>query len=296
MTAVRTTPGRSGGPAPVLRRLAALPLRAHLAIGTVLVFAVAGLLGPLIKPYDSARTSPPDRLLPPGARLSDGAVAWLGTDQVGQDILAEVLAGMRTSLTVALVTVLVGGSVGLFLGLVAGYFGGWADGIISRVGDIQLAFPSLLLAILLAGVLGPSMVNVIIALAVTRWVIFARVVRGSAIAVRDREFVDSARVMGASHGRILLHYILPSCLPPLLVAATVQVGLTMVAEASLSFLGLGVPSSQASWGSTIAEGRDYLASAWWIAAVPGAALALVVVSIGILGDLLRDTSDPMTEL
>ncbi|MEO3789410.1 ABC transporter permease [Nonomuraea sp. B10E15] len=277
-------------------RLAALPLRAHLALGTVLLFVLAGLLGPLLAPYDAARTSPVDRLLPPGARLSDGATAWLGTDQVGQDLLAEVLAGMRTSLTVALVTVAVGGTVGLLLGLLAGYFGGWADGIISRVGDIQLAFPSLLLAILLAGVLGPSMVNVIIALAVTRWVIFARVVRGSALAVRDREFVDSARVMGASHARILAGYILPSCLPPLMVAATVQVGLTMVAEASLSFLGLGVPAGQASWGSTIAEGRDYLASAWWIAAVPGAALALVVVSIGVLGDLLRDASDPMTEL
>ncbi|MFI6790705.1 ABC transporter permease [Nonomuraea sp. NPDC050383] len=280
----------------VTKRLAGLPARAHLALGIVALFVVAGLLGPLLVPYDAALTSPVDRLLPPGSRLSDGAVAWLGTDQVGQDVLAEVLAGMRTSLTVAVVTVAVGGSVGLLLGLLSGYFGGWADGVISRIGDIQLAFPSLLLAILLAGVLGPSMVNVIIALAVTRWVIFARVVRGSAIAVRDREFVDSARVMGASHGRMLLHYILPSCLPPLLVAATVQVGLTMVAEASLSFLGLGVPSSQASWGSTIAEGRDYLASAWWIAAAPGAALALVVVSIGILGDLLRDASDPMTEL
>ncbi|MDP4505402.1 ABC transporter permease [Nonomuraea turcica] len=277
----------------VLRRL---PLRARLAIGTVLLFAVAGVVGPLLVPFEAAVTSPQDRLLPPGSRLSDGAIAWLGTDQVGQDLLAEVLAGMRTSLTVALVTVLVGGSIGLVLGLLSGYFGSWTDGIVSRIGDIQLAFPSLLLAILLAGVLGPSMVNVIIALAVTRWVIFARVVRGSALAVRHREFVDSARVLGASHGRILIHYILPSCLPPLLVAATVQVGLTMVAEASLSFLGLGVPASQASWGATIAQGRDYLASAWWIAAAPGLALALVVVSIGVLGDLLRDLSDPMTEL
>ncbi|MCG5212986.1 ABC transporter permease [Streptosporangium sp. KLBMP 9127] len=273
-----------------------LPLRAHLAFGTVLLFVAAGVLGPLLAPFDPTRTSPQDRLSPPGSTLSDGTTAWLGTDQVGQDLLAEVLAGMRTSLTVAVVTVLIGGGVGLLLGLLAGYFGGWSDGIISRVGDIQLAFPSLLLAILLAGVLGPSMVNVIIALAVTRWVIFARVVRGSALAVRDREFVHSARVMGASPARIMLYYILPSCLPPLLVAATVQVGLTMVAEASLSFLGLGVPTTQASWGSTIAQGRDYLASAWWIAAVPGLALALVVVAIGILGDLLRDASDPMTEL
>ncbi|PRX47168.1 peptide/nickel transport system permease protein [Prauserella shujinwangii] len=261
--------------------------------GSVLaLFVLVAVFGPLLVPYDNVTTRMADRLLPPGSTLSEGGFALLGTDQHGRDVLAQVVAGSRVSLLVAVTVVVVGGFVGLVLGLLAGYYGGWTDTVISRLGDMQLAFPSILLAILLAGVLGPSLTNVIIALAVTRWVIFARVVRGSALTTRNREFVDSARVMGASDVRIMARYILPSCVQPLLVAATVQVGLTMVAEAALSFLGLGVPIDQASWGSTIANGRDYLDSAWWIAAVPGLALTLVVICVGVLGDAARDDSDP----
>lgn len=255
-------------------------MAAKIAGGVLLLFALLAVFGPLVVPYDSVSTRVIDRLLPPGSTLSDGSVALLGTDQNGRDVFAQFVAGARISLLVAITVVVVGGLVGLVLGLLAGYYGGWIDSIISRIGDIQLAFPSILLAILLAGVLGPSLLNVVIALAVTRWVIFARVVRGSALAARNREFVDSARVLGASDLRIMTRYILPSCVQPLLVAATMQVGLTMVAEAALSFLGLGVPIDQASWGSTIANGRDYLSSAWWIAAVPGIALTLVVICVG----------------
>lgn len=271
-------------------------------LGPVVAGAVLGLfvlvaaIGPLLMPYDSVATRVGDRLLPPGSTASDGTFALLGTDQNGRDVLAQVIAGSRVSLLVGVTVVVVGVVVGLVLGLLAGYYGGWLDTIISRIGDMQLAFPSILLAILLAGALGPSLTNVIVALAVTRWVIFARVVRGSALTTKGREFVDSAKVMGASDVRILVHYILPSCVQPLLVAATVQIGLTMVAEAALSFLGLGVPVDQASWGSTIANGRDYLASAWWIAAVPGIALTLVVICVGMLGDAARDESDPAKEV
>jgi peptide/nickel transport system permease protein len=260
------------------------------------LFVLVAFLGPLLAPYDSVATRVADRLRPPFSTASDGTFALLGTDQNGRDVLAQVIAGSRVSLLVGITVVVVGGLIGLVLGLVAGYYGGWLDTIISRIGDMQLAFPSILLAILLAGALGPSLTNVIIALAVTRWVVFARVVRGSALTTRGREFVESARVMGASDARILVHYILPSCVQPLLVAATVQVGLTMVAEAALSFLGLGVPVDQASWGSTIANGRDYLATAWWIAAVPGIALTLVVICVGVLGDATRDKSDPASEV
>jgi peptide/nickel transport system permease protein len=260
------------------------------------LFVLAALLGPLLAPYDSVATRVADRLRPPFSTASDGTFALLGTDQNGRDVLAQVIAGSRVSLLVGITVVVVGGLIGLVLGLVTGYYGGWLDTIISRIGDMQLAFPSILLAILLAGALGPSLTNVIIALAVTRWVVFARVVRGSALTTRGREFVESARVMGANDARILVHYILPSCVQPLLVAATVQVGLTMVAEAALSFLGLGVPVDQASWGSTIANGRDYLATAWWIAAVPGIALTLVVICVGVLGDATRDKSDPASEV
>lgn len=260
------------------------------------LFVLIAVFGPLVLPYDSVATRVGDRLLPPFSTASDGTFALFGTDQNGRDVLAQVIAGSRVSLLVGITVVVVGGLVGLVLGLVAGYYGGWLDAVISRIGDMQLAFPSILLAILLAGALGPSLVNVIVALAVTRWVIFARVVRGSALTTRGREFVESAKVMGAGDPRILLRYILPSCMQPLLVAATVQVGLTMVAEAALSFLGLGVPIDQASWGSTIANGRDYLASAWWIAAVPGLALTLVVICIGLLGDRAGDESAPAKEV
>lgn len=265
---------------------------AKIAGGVLVLFALVAVFGPLIVPYDGVATSVTDRLLPPGSTLSDGGFALLGTDQDGRDVFAQFIAGSRVSLLVAGTVVVVGGLVGLVLGLLAGYYGGWLDTVISRVGDMQLAFPSILLAILVAGVLGPSLLNVIIALAVTRWVIFARVVRGSALAARNREFVDSARVMGASDVRIMARYVFPSCVQPLVVAATMQVGLTMVAEAALSFLGLGVPLDQASWGSTIANGRDYLDSAWWIATVPGVALTLVVICVGVLGDAFRDGTDP----
>lgn len=291
------TPAGAEGRRPALPgALRALPVRAWIALGVLAVFVLSALLGPLIHPYDAVGTDLSNRLLSPGERATDGSIAWLGTDQLGRDLLANLLAGSRVSLVVGLATVLIGGAVGLLFGLLSGYFGGWPDTLVSRVGDIQLAFPSILLAILLAGVLGPSLTNIVITLAVTRWVIFARVVRASALSTREREFVNSARLLGAGHLRILTRHILPSCWQPLLVAATVQIGLTMVAEASLSFLGLGVPVDQASWGATVAVGRDYLGSAWWIATMPALALAVVVVCVGVIGDAFRDASDPRSDL
>ncbi|MEU5941358.1 ABC transporter permease [Micromonospora sp. NPDC047548] len=280
-------------PAPARRRV---PPRAWVALGFLALVVLGAAVGPLLLPYSAIETDLPNRLLPPGARLSDGGVALLGTDQLGRDLLAQILAGSRVSVIVGLATVLIGGFAGLVLGLLAGYFGGWIDTLISRLGDAQLAFPSVLLAILIAGVLGPSLTNIIIALAVTRWVIFARVVRASALTVQGLEYVESARVVGAGHLRILVRYILPSCWAPLLVAGTAQIGLAMVAEASLSFLGLGVPVTQASWGATISDGRDYLSSAWWISTLPGVALALVVVAVGLVSDAYRDHTDPRAAL
>lgn len=280
-------------PAPARRRM---PPRAWVALGFLALIVLGAAVGPLLLPYSATATDLPNRLLPPGARLSAGGVALLGTDQLGRDLLAQILAGSRVSVIVGLATVLIGGFAGLVLGLLAGYFGGWIDTLISRLGDAQLAFPSVLLAILIAGVLGPSLTNIIIALAVTRWVIFARVVRASALTVQGLEYVESARVVGAGHLRILVRYILPSCWAPLLVAGTAQIGLAMVAEASLSFLGLGVPVTQASWGATISDGRDYLSSAWWISTLPGVALALVVVAVGLVSDAYRDHTDPRAAL
>ncbi|MER6813077.1 ABC transporter permease [Spirillospora sp. NPDC000708] len=295
MSAIAAAPAPAAAE-PRGRRGRRLPVRAWIGLAVVGLFVLAALLGPVLTPYDPVATDLPHRLLPPGSRLGDGSVAWLGTDQLGRDMLTTLLAGSRVSLLVAAATVLAGGAVGLAAGLVSGYFGGWADAVLSRVGDVQLAFPSILLAILIAGVLGPSVTNVVITLAVTRWVVFARVVRASALATRDLEFVDSARVLGAGHLRILLRHVLPSCWQPLLVAATVQIGLVMVAEASLSFLGLGIPPDQASWGATVSAGRDYLGSAWWISTMPAIALAAVVTGVGLVGDAFRDLADPRAQL
>jgi peptide/nickel transport system permease protein len=271
-------------------------LRVWVPAVMVAVFVLAGVFGPLVSPYRPSEASVSDRLLPPGSTMASGATAWLGTDQVGEPLLSQLLAGARVSLIVAGATVLIGGVVGLVLGLLAGYLGRWLDSIIMRLGDIQLAFPSILLAILIAGVLGPSVLNVIVTLSVTRWVIFARVVRASALVAARRESVDGAKVVGVPPPRIMWKYVLPETVGPLLVAATVQVGQMVIAEASLSYLGLGVPVSQASWGSTIAHGRDYLDSAWWISTFPGLAMVLLVISVGALGDAFHHRTDLKTEV
>ncbi|WP_277679620.1 ABC transporter permease [Gracilibacillus dipsosauri] len=258
----------------------------------IAIFVLVAIFGPLIIDYDPVKTYTNDRLLPPGSTLSNGEIAILGTDQVGRDVLSQIIYGTRISLIVAAATVLIGGFIGVVLGLISGYFGGIVDSIIMRIADIQLSFPAILLAILIAGVLGPSVTNVIITLAITRWVTFARVVRSATLATKKKDFVDSARVIGASNFRILRKYIFPMTLSPLLVVITVQLGLVIISEASLSFLGLGTPPDNASWGLLISLGRDYIDSAWWIAVMPGIALAILVVCVGFLGDELRDKYDP----
>src|SRR5690625_2740237 len=261
----------------------------------IIIFVLIGIFGPLFIDFDPQKTLTGDRLLPPGSVLEDGTTAWLGTDQVGRNVLHQIIYGTRISLVVSLATVIIGGGIGVILGLISGYFGGIVDSIIMRIADIQLAFPAILLAILIAGVLGPSVMNVIITLSITRWVTFARVARSSTLATKKREFVDSARVLGVSNFKILWKYIFPMCISAVMVIVTVQVGLVIISEASLSFLVLGVPASQPSWGYLIASGRDYINSAWWIATMPGIALAVLVVSVGFLGDKLRDKLDTSLE-
>lgn len=290
-SAVVVEPTSESDAPPVSRRRRSLVLPSV----PLAIFVLAAIVGPIVVPYDSVVTRIPDRLKPPGSVLSDGTRAIFGTDQVGRDLLAQVISGARVSMLVGAITVVAAGIIGSALGLIAGYVGGWVDSVIMRLADIQLAFPSILLAILIAAVLGPSIANVIITLAVTRWVMFARVARASALSLRERDYVDAARVLGASRWQILLRDILPGALGPLLVLATVQFGLVIVAEASLSFLGLGTPESMPSWGLTIADGRDYLDTAWWISTIPGIALALLVLCVAILGDRVRDNLDRTQE-
>lgn len=258
----------------------------------LVLYVLIALFGPLFTPYDPITVKTGQRLKPPGTILADGTRAILGTDQVGHDLLAQVVRGARVSLEIGLATVVVAGLVGTLLGMVAGYFGGPVDTVIGRLADIQLAFPSILLAILIAAVLGPSITNVIITLAFTRWVIFTRVARAATLTTKEREYVAAARALGATDGRILTRHIVPSIVAPFLVIATVEMGLVVIAEASLSFLGLGTSSGEPSWGLIIANGRDYLNTAWWISTMPGLALSLVVVCVGVFGDRVRDVLDP----
>jgi peptide/nickel transport system permease protein len=255
------------------------------------LFVLVAAIGPAVVTYDPVTVRTGDRLKPPGEEVA-GARAWLGTDQVGRDLLAQVLQGARVSLLVGLATVAVAGLIGLFVGVLAGYYGGAIDAVSMRLADIQLAFPSILLAILIAAVLGPSVTNVIITLSLTRWVTFARVARASTLATKERDFVQAARALGAGDRRLLGRHIVPATIAPLIVIATVEVGLVIIAEASLSFLGLGTPPDQPSWGLIVANGRAYLNTAWWISTMPGLALSLVVLAVGRFGDQLRDILDP----
>lgn len=258
----------------------------------IIIFTLIAIFGPILVPYNSVSVRTGDRLKPPGAILRDGSRAWLGTDQVGRDMLAQVLQGARISLLVGAATVVIAGLIGMALGTISGYRGGFLDSLLMRLADIQLAFPSILFAIMIAAVIGPSVFNVIVTLAITRWVVFSRIARAATLSTKEKEFVTAARSIGATGQRQLLRHIVPSIIAPLIVIATVEVGLVIIAEASLSFLGLGTPPSQPSWGQTIAQGRDYLNNAWWISTIPGIALCLVVISVGVFGDRLRDYLDP----
>lgn len=304
--AVRRRPGasrppavsRSAGPveptresaAPTRRRRPRLQL--FLAAIPLVVFVSAAVIGPLLVPYDPITTRTGERLRPPGSVMSDGSIAILGADQVGRDLFAQVLQGARISLLVASGTVLAAGLIGLVIGVLAGYYGGAFDMVAMRVADIQLGFPTILLAILIAAVLGPSVTNIIITLSLARWVTYGRVARASTLATKELEFIEAARAVGASDARLLFRHIVPATLTPLIVIATVEVGLVIISEASLSFLGLGTPPDQPSWGLIVANGRAYLNSAWWISTMPGIALSLVVLSVGVFGDQLRDYLDP----
>lgn len=262
------------------------------ALAIVAVYFLVAILGPLIIPYDPVATNTGDRLLPPGATTEDGGTAHFGTDQMGRDVFAQTIYGTRTSLIVAVTALAIQLVIGILVGLLAGYYGKWVDGILMRLSEIQQVFPNIVLAILLAAVLGSGMLNVIIVLGITGWVTVARVVRAQVMAVKNLQHVDAARMMGARTWYLFRVCILPACTMQIVVIATLDIGGVILAEASLSFLGLGVPAQMASWGGVIASGRDYLASSWWISTIPGIVLAVLVVALGIIGDHLRDRIDP----
>jgi peptide/nickel transport system permease protein len=258
---------------------------------TVLLAALASVLAPA----DPLRNDLLDRLTPPAWVQGGSASRPLGTDTLGRDVTSRLLYGARVSLVVGFSAVLLAGSLGVILGLLAGYYRGRLDDVLMRLGDIQLAFPVLVLAVAVLAVLGASLLNVVVVLGLTGWIAYARIVRGEVLSLREREFVDAARALGAGDGHILLRHLLPNVLPPVTVVATFSVARTIIAEASLSFLGLGIPAPAPSWGAMLDEGRNYITTGWWLALFPGLAILLLVLGINLVGDWLRDLLDPRME-
>jgi peptide/nickel transport system permease protein len=258
----------------------------------VVIVSLLGILGPLLSPHDPLVLSLVNSYKPPAWQV-DGDWAYpLGTDALGRDILSRMLFGARVTLLVSLAAIVFGGGIGVAVGLAAGYWGGLVDAVLMRAADATLAFPIIFAGLLLAITVGPSFTTVVVAVSIVVWARFARVVRGEVLSVREREFVALARIGGCSSWRILTRHLLPNIFNTVLVMVTLQVGLVIVVESSLSFLGAGIPPPAPTWGSMVADGRNDLTSAWWIAAFPGFAIALTVLAWNLVGDMLRDALDP----
>jgi peptide/nickel transport system permease protein len=258
----------------------------------VLGVILAAVLAPLLAPFDPLEQDIGQRLREPGWQDAQGRVHALGTDHLGRDILSRIVYGSRIALVVGLAAVLISGVLGMVIGLVAGYFGGRVDDFLMRLADVQLAFPFILLAIAVIGVLGPSLRNIIVVIGVSSWVVYARVVRGEVLSIREREYVQAAVALGSRHGRVLRQHVLPNTFTPWLVVATLDMARVIVTESALSFLGLGVQPPTPTWGGMLADGRVYLSTAWWLATFPGLAILITVLGINLFGDGLRDTLDP----
>tara|TARA_B000000475_G_scaffold49775_1_gene38555 strand:- start:105 stop:1013 length:909 start_codon:yes stop_codon:yes gene_type:complete len=262
----------------------------------LLLIALCAIFAPLIaptNPYDLAVVSIMDGRLAPGETMFDGTVAWLGTDGAGRDVLSAIIYGLRTSLTVAVCSALIALTIGLLVGMTAAFFGGRVDAFLMRIVDIQLSFPAILVALVLLALLGKGIDKVIIALAIVQWAIYARTVRASAIVERRKEYIEAANCLGLSSFRIIWKHLLPNSISPLIVLATLQTAHSISIEATLSFLGVGVPITEPSLGSLIANGFDYILSgAYWITFFPGVMLLATVAAINIFGDHLRVLLNP----
>lgn len=269
---------------------------ALLGLVTLVALLLAALLAPLLSPqnpYDLAGLDILDARLPPGEVSGMGLTFLLGSDGQGRDMLSAMLYGLRISLVVGVVSVVASLAIGAVAGMAAAYFGGKVDAVIMRIVDIQLSFPAILVALILLAMLGNGMDKVIIALIAVQWAYFARSAHGAALVERNKEYVEAARCLGLSRTRMLLRHLLPNCMPPLIVIATINIARAITLEATLSFLGLGVPVTEPSLGMLIANGFDYLLSGvYWISLFPGILLTLVIIAINLVGDQLRDVLNP----
>jgi peptide/nickel transport system permease protein len=268
----------------------------------IIVLVLPAIFAPQLAPHDPIKQRITEAKIPPFwvdakvvAGLERPAGSWnhpLGTDKMGRDILSRMMHGARVSMIVALVSIAAGALVGTTLGLVSGYYGGWVDHLIMRLVDIKLSLPSILLALVLVAAIGAGFTTVIIVIAVLLWARYARVVRGEALAIKQQDFIDRARVSGASNARIMLRHIFPNLVNTVVVLATLEVGHVIILESTLSFLGAGIPAPTPAWGVMVADGRDLITIAWWIFLFPCLAIVLTVLSMNLLGDWIRDRLDP----
>ncbi len=278
------------------RILRAFLLSKTAAFGALIfaLFLLIALLAPILTPHDPAQQDLTRRLAPPiGLGIEGASLEYpLGNDNLGRDILSRLLVGSRVSLVVGVSTILLASSVGSLIGAVSGFYRGLLDNIVMRIVDVWMAFPSLLLAIAFGAALGPGLFNLVLALSLTIWVVYCRVVRAEVLSIRERDYVVAARAIGASDLRIILRHVLPNVLAPILVISTLQMGVVIISEASLNFLGVGVQSTVPTWGGMLSDGREFMRDAWWLATFPGVAISIVVLGVNLLGDGLRDALDP----
>ena len=278
-----------------LRQLRRSPVGLFGAILVVLVL-VAAVAAPVLSPHDPTKQNLKSRMLPPAWHEEGNITYPLGTDQLGRDLLSRLIYGARVSVVVGVLGVVVSAIVGVALGLLSGFLGGWLDVLISRTVDTFMAIPFILLALAVVGALGlgegAGIITLVIVLGLTGWVTFARVIRGEVLSIREREYVIATRSIGQRPMRILFRHILPNVTASIIVLSTLQISTVILAESSLSFLGLGIQPPTISWGVMLAEGRDHLATSWWLATFPGIAISLTVLGTILLGDWLRDVLDP----
>lgn len=258
-----------------------------LGAAIVLLVVACAIFAPSIAPLDPGAATLRSRLAAPF-----GETNLLGADAIGRDILSRIVFGARVSLVVGVASVAIALVIGTLIGLVAGYFGGLVDTVLMRLADIQMAFPFILLAITVIAVIGPGLWKVVLVMAFTQWVQYARIVRGQTLSLREKEFVQAAGSLGAGHGRIMFRHILLNALTPITVLATLGIANNILLEAGLTFLGLGVDPTIPSWGGMLADGRNYIERAWWVATFPGLAITVTVLGFNLLGDWLRDALDP----
>jgi peptide/nickel transport system permease protein len=291
-SAVAVLPGEFAPPRRTWLRLAwDLPV---VPLAILVPFVLIALFANLIAPYDPTEPIPGAKIFEPPVWMPGGSVHWLlGTDFQGRDVLSRLIFGARVSLIVGVTGTLVAGSIGTTMGILSGYLGGWTDQIVMRFVDAWLALPALVFAIFLATMVGPSMWNIVFILGLVYWTRYARVIRSEVLSLREREFVKLAEIAGASRLRVILRHILPNVLNSVMVLASLTIGVVIIAEASLSFLGVGVPPPQPAWGSMLSEGRSMLmVGDWWLTVFPGVCIMLVVLATQLLGDWLRVRLDP----